>query len=375
FMQRAAALGLSIPTLQILGAPHILAQDVPNRVRWVSPRANLDVLDDAPFWVAKQMGYFGDIETVMEPGPAAGAERLVDAGQSDMAYPSPGVFTNNLNEGVPLKSIWEMGALDVFDVAVKEDSDITDLKQLEGRSMSIGDASWTAIANPLLAQLGVDVTKVEYVVVGGGAWANALDQGQVDSALSWEGYRALWNSLGLKFRYFIGKEFSKFPANSFVVRPKDLDDPALVDLYTRYLRGWAMGLEFTQANPRAATQLAVDQLPVVAEQFKGKEALAVEWVWQLQQIFRGNWAARQGWGWHDFSAWQLFIDTRKQLGDITKDLKLEEILTNDFVPGGNEFDKEKVRQDAMTVQLRPEFEAVPAPVGTGADGDAATPTA
>ncbi|HRX35618.1 MAG TPA: ABC transporter substrate-binding protein, partial [Aestuariivirga sp.] len=38
-------------------------------VRWVSPRGTVEVLDDYPYWVAKKFGYFGDIETTLEPGP------------------------------------------------------------------------------------------------------------------------------------------------------------------------------------------------------------------------------------------------------------------------------------------------------------------
>ena len=38
-------------------------------VRWVSPRGTIEVLDDYPYWVAKEFGYFGDIETSLGPGP------------------------------------------------------------------------------------------------------------------------------------------------------------------------------------------------------------------------------------------------------------------------------------------------------------------
>ena len=40
-----------------------------NTVRWVSPRGSIEVLDDYPYWVAKKFGWFGDIETTLEPGP------------------------------------------------------------------------------------------------------------------------------------------------------------------------------------------------------------------------------------------------------------------------------------------------------------------
>ena len=49
-------------------------------IRWVSPRGTIEVLDDYPYWVGKKYGYFGDIETSLEPGPsdATATVKLVD---------------------------------------------------------------------------------------------------------------------------------------------------------------------------------------------------------------------------------------------------------------------------------------------------------
>ena len=52
-------------------------------------------MDDYPYWVAREMGYFGDlgVETAMEPGPSDGAAvvKFVAAEQADIGFPSPGV--------------------------------------------------------------------------------------------------------------------------------------------------------------------------------------------------------------------------------------------------------------------------------------------
>ncbi len=68
------------------GVPSAFAADT---VRWVSPRGTIEVLDDYPYWVAKKYGYFGDIETTLEPGPsdATATVKLVDQNQADMGYP------------------------------------------------------------------------------------------------------------------------------------------------------------------------------------------------------------------------------------------------------------------------------------------------
>ena len=263
-MKRAAALGLSFTALHRVKLS-VLAGEA-GKVRWVSPRGTLDVLDDYPYWVAQKMGYFADIQTEIEPGPTSGQGKLVDADQSDMSYSSPGVYSFDLEAGVPLVSVFQMGAYDVFDFAFPKGAGITDLKQLEGKKVLIGDASWQGICDPEFAQAGADPKKIEYLVAGL-SWQENLKAGQADAALSWEGLRAQWKSLGYDFDYMLGKDLSKFPANSFQIRQKDFEDASLADTYTKYLRGWAMGLEFGHQNPRAATQITMEARPKVKEAF------------------------------------------------------------------------------------------------------------
>ena len=48
------------------------------------------------------------------------------------------------------------------------------------------------------------------------------------------------------------------------MRRSDFEDPRRRTFYARYLRGWAMGLEFGYLNPRAATQIVMEQFPGLA---------------------------------------------------------------------------------------------------------------
>ena len=134
-------------------------------------------------------------------------------------------------------------AYDVFDIALPKGNPqgITTLKDLEGKTVLLGDQGWSAIVDPMVVQAGGDHTKVKYSA-SGSTWGQTLAAGQGDAALSWEGLRAQWKAGGLDFDYILGKDWSKFPANSFQIRRSDFEDPALTDLYTNYLKGWAMGL-------------------------------------------------------------------------------------------------------------------------------------
>ena len=327
-------------------------------VRWVSPRGTIEVLDDYPYWVALKYGYFGDIETSLEPGPAdaTATVKLVDQGQADMGYPSPGVLTLGLAQGIPLVSVFHMGGSDVFDFAFRKGERPDDIRELEGKTVLLGSAGWQAICDPMLHAAGVDISKVNYVAAGWPQWGTALAQGQGDSALAWAGLRAQWKGQGLDFDFIIGTDFSQLPANSFVIRKGDFDDMSKRDLYTNYLRGWAMGLEFGRENPRAATQIVMEQFPGLASQMT--PMVATESMMQLAAVFAGRWEERMMWGHHLESSWQLFFDAARAVGQLDFDINMDEVLSNDMVPGANDFDMEQVHADAAGYELSDDFSAV-----------------
>jgi NitT/TauT family transport system substrate-binding protein len=328
------------------------------KIRWVSPRGTIEVLDDYPYWVGKKFGYFGDIETTLEPGPsdATACVKLVDQNQADMGYPSPGVFSLGLAQGIPIVSVFEMGGADVFDFAFRKGEAPKDIKGLEGKSILLGSAGWQAIADPMLKAAGVDITKVTYVPAGWPQWGTTLKEGKGDTALSWEGLRAQWKGQGLDFDYILGRNFSKLPANSFIIRKADFDDAAKQKVYARYLQGWAAGLEFGRMNPRAATQIVMEQFPGLASQMS--PTVATESQMQLANVFAGRWDERKKWGFHIMESWKLFFDTGRAIGQISGDFKLEDVVKNDLVDEANAFDAAKVKADSDGFKLADDYTKV-----------------
>lgn len=378
-LKRAAALGIAAPVMS-LGSRGLLsasAQEARNSVVWVSPRGTLEVLDDYPYWVGKHFGYFGDIETELLPAiaEATSSSKAVADGNADMSYVSPGVFSLGVEAGIDLVSVFQMGAYDVFDIALEKGNPkgIVTLKDLEGKTVVLGDLGWSGIVDPMVAQAGGDPSTVKYTSAGIAGWGQALQAGEADAALAWAGLRAQWLAGGLDFDYIIGKTWSKFPANSFQIRRADFEDAALDDLYTRYLRGWAMGLEFGHQNPRAAVQItmAVPEISAALEATFTDKAIAVESMWQLADVYRGDWPNRNGgqWGYADAASWTVFLDTIKEIGQLTnQDIVAEDITTNKYVDGANDFDKAQVKADADAFELSEEFAALPVPEGAGSDG-------
>lgn len=319
-----------------------------SKFTWISPRGSLEVLDDYAYWVAKKLGYFTGLglEPDIQPGPSDGTAtvKFVDVGQADMGFPSPGVFSFAIENGMKLKSAFHMGALDTFSLAFRKGEGTNDLKTLEGKTILLGSAAWQSIVDPMLAVHGVDVSKVKYVEAGWPTWATALKAGQGDAALGWEGLRAEWIATGLDFEYWLGVQRSPLFANTFVVRAADLEDPDKKAFLEKYLRGWAMGLEFAYLNPRAAVEIVFEQFPTLASNV-GPE-LGTTSILQQINVFRGDMSKRDGWGHHDMAAWQTFFDSLLTLGQITKPVKAEDIATNELVPGANDFDQAQVQADA-----------------------------
>jgi NitT/TauT family transport system substrate-binding protein len=342
--------------LGVKGATQAFAAD--NTVRWVSPRGTIEVLDDYPYWVAKKYGYFGDIQTTLEPGPsdATACVKLVDQKQADMGYPSPGVFSLGLEQGIPIVSVFHMGGSDVFDFAFRKGEKPKDLKDLEGKTVLLGSAGWQAICDPMLYAAGLNIKTIKYVEAGWPTWGTALKAGKGDSALCWEGLRAQWKGQGLDFDYFLGKDFSKLPANSFVIRKADFEDPAKRQLYARYLQGWAAGLEYGKQNPRAATKIVMTQFPGLASQMN--PTVATESMMQLANVFGGRMDERKKWGYHLASSWELFFATALKIGQITHPIKFDDVCKNDLIDEANAFDKAKVQADAQGFALPPEYQAV-----------------
>ncbi len=325
---------------------------------WISPRGTLEVLDDYPYWIGQKMGYFGDLSTDMQPGPSDGTAtvKFVDVGQADMGFPSPGVFSFAIENGMDLKSVWHMGARDTFSFAFRKGEGSNDLKALEGKTILLGSAAWQSITDPLLVSQGVDVSKVTYVEAGWPTWGTALAAGQGDAALSWEGLRAEWIATGLEFEYWLGVQNSTLPANTFVVRAEDLEDPDRRAFLEEYLRGWAMGLEFAYHNPRAAVEAVFEQFPTLASNL-GPE-LGTTSILQQINVFRGDMENREGWGWHDMASWQAFFDIIHEMGQISNPVQAEDVLTNDFVAPANDFDHDAVKADAEGYALSAEMEAL-----------------
>jgi NitT/TauT family transport system substrate-binding protein len=354
-----AATGIGVTALGMLSVEPARGQAMA-KVRWISPRGTLQVMDDFNLWVPVRMGYFKTlgIEAELIAGPigdALATTKFVGQNQADMGYPSPGVLTASLDSGVPVKSVWNVISGQVFDFAVKKGSPIRNPKDLVDKTISLGSEGWRTIVDPMLVEIGVDPKSVKYVVLGL-EWIQAAATGKADVALAWEGLRNQWLGQGLKLDFLIGSTWSKQPSNVYAVRRADLADQAKAGLYTRFLQGVVMGLEFTKANPRGAAQITYGQLPELRKTLKPQMALYS--MLELAQAYATSHRQGQPWGWHYPEGWQGYLDTVYKLGQVKTQLKPDDVYTNDLVQAANtQADRARATADAQQFKLDADFAA------------------
>lgn len=337
------------------------AQDV-SELTWISPRGSLEVMDDFPMWVAVEMGYFEErnLDVELQPGPleALAVTRLVATGQADVGFPSPGVFLSSVDAGMDLVLAWEMILGQTFNFAVAPDGPIESVEDLEGATIALGSEGWQVIVDPMLVEQGIDPDSVTYLNAGN-QWARAVETGDADAALAWQGLVSQWGAQGRDYRYLYGQDFSNHPSNGYVVRRADLEDPEQREVLERFFEALAMGFEFARLNPRAAAQITYERFPGLQDQMDPQ--LAMDSMMEQTEVYYGSYEIGQGYGWSDIDAWQDYIDTIYELGQIENPYDAGELVTNAFVDDANDFDQERVAADAEAFELNDTFQQVDAP--------------
>ena len=323
-----------------------------DKLTFITPRGTLEVMDDYNLWVPIEMGYFNDLglDVIMEPGPidAFACTKFVDQNQADVGYPSPGILTSSVDTGMGVILAYEMMIGSVWHIAVRDDSPMQSPKELAGKTISVADAGWQVIVDPLLVELNIDPKSVEYVVAGA-QWGQMVHQGKADAALAWLALDVQWNSVGLNLKYFRGTDFSIMPSNGYAVRKADMQDPAKRDVLMRFMKGSSMGLHFGRHNPQAAAQIVYDEFPAVREQMTPE--IALESMRQLAYSYVEG--ERRGLGYGAFvpEQYQKFLDVAYAIGQTKRHLTVDECITSEIVPEANDFDRAMVERDAANFKL------------------------
>ena len=314
-------------------------------VKYVLPRS-LEVLDDAHVWAGLKMGYFAaqGLDLSIEQSYGTTDIKMLAAGQAEFAIPSPGFQMVGRDMELPLKSIFQVDTRQIFGFCVKAGSDIKKIEDLKGKTISLGDASWDAIANQFIVAAGLKTTDVTYIAAGENR-AQMVDQGKADAVLTWQKEFQLWAGQGMEFDYIDGEPYIPGCANSVVVTEKLLkEDPELIKAFGR---AYAQALYFTKLNPAAATEIVLAQFPAIKLNFEQ----ALPSIEALVYITNDKDTEKMGYGFHNVDEWNLVKKYMMETGVLSQDIDVTTLYTNEFVEYYNAFDHATVEADAKNYVL------------------------
>ncbi|WP_213450405.1 ABC transporter substrate-binding protein [Rhizomonospora bruguierae] len=211
-------------------------------------------------------------------GGNAQATAELDRDRAQFATGTPSFQVSNYakNGALPGVNFFEYAYPMKWDFAVKPDSPIQSLRELEGRSVGIS-ALGTAdelVAREWLRLAGANPDKVKLTVTGGGEpMGTAVQDSKVDAALTWDTYRGQWDVAGISYRVLPRPEGVSELGGFYLQTKKstiESDRAMVVGLGRATLKG----IVFALANPEAAAAIYLDRHPEAGEGKPREEAVA-----------------------------------------------------------------------------------------------------
>jgi len=297
-------------------------------------------------------------------GSALGAQ-IVMTGEADVVHAGTSVgLMQPVAQGADLKAWYNMIIHNFQMPAVPEDSPIKTLADLKGKKLGvIGQATATIpIVKAVLEDAGLDPeTDVTFVDVGYGAQAAAAlwVTKRVDGLAMYDSvYAAIENVDPTKYKLrIISSPLADRVSfqTALISRSETLANKRkeLIALG----KGQAKASIFALTNPEAAVRLHWQRYP---EQRKAGMDEAVA----LDQEIRGLMARltnmridtmavkRDKWGYMDPIDVSTYLEMLQKIGSISKDVKANQLYTNDLIAGINDFDAKAIVEMAKNYKVK-----------------------
>jgi NitT/TauT family transport system substrate-binding protein len=299
----------------------------PDKIRMASWSPRL--AEEGNIYVSEAKGFFKDQGIEMEwiPGQGSGdALKNMLAGNADIAFVGPEAILLAADKGSKLRAIYDIYPTNVFNVFALKSKQIITPQDLKGKKIGvISMASGTRYnLATILALNGMSERDVELVALGLNA-APAILDGKVDAMASTDTILYGMQASGLGAVDVIwARDYLNSSTDLFTIEDKDFEPKK--DLYTRFLRAYRKGMEYTIANPQEAADITAK----VA--IDGKDPVKVSGSLKLRIVCSQNASTRKfGLGWIDVAPLQECAAIYKKAGFIKNDIDMSAVATNDVV--------------------------------------------
>ncbi|MFC5381213.1 ABC transporter substrate-binding protein [Aquipuribacter nitratireducens] len=313
----------------------------------------------AEWWgwlAADNLGYYDelglDVEFVATGGSGDAMEQIV-AGNADAGNPSAPAFGEAALVGLDVVNMFTYSSGAIFGIFVPQDGGITDIAGLDGANIGISEPGGGEVAflEAALRAEGIDpITDVQLIPIGDGGPETlaALDNGSVDA------YSTAYNDIfalqtaGYDLLDLTPDIYNTFPARGIITTPAVLEEKP--DAMADFARGTAMGMYFCLENTEACRDMMRGAIPAAFEEnADGVSQGDLRFELSLQQV---DPADLERIGAHDVEGTQEFLDLIQSTSDDYQDVEAEAVLNDEFVDYANDFDRERVAQDAQDYELQ-----------------------
>ena len=316
-------------------------------VTYVLPRSR-EGLGDTEYWVAVDMGYFAEqgLSVTLLEAYGTTDSRMVAAGNSEIACPAAGYIMAAIEAGLPVKAFAQKDMINIFGYGVPTDSPIKTIADLKGKKITVGDASWNLLSDPILKAAGLNPADVEYVVTGE-TRAQMVEQGQADAVFTWISEIYFWQGLGMDLRYIDGNEILPGTSNAFLTSLDIMkNEPELV---RGYARATQKAMYFIYCNPEAALDMNLAAFPALVGTMTWEAGLKTM-MGRLDMTFGITDKEREL---HlnpplvmQEDKWKVQMQAAIDVGIIKGEIPLDKCFTNEFLWNKDEFPYEEVKADA-----------------------------
>jgi NitT/TauT family transport system substrate-binding protein len=316
FALGAAALALSF-------APARAADKVTLLLNW------FQLADHSPFYMAMQKGYFAeeDIELEIIRGQGSGdTAAKVDLGQADFGISDIPTVLTAISKGANLTIVgvvYDKAANNLF---FYKDSGIEEVADLAGKAIAVPAGDSHRFLWPALAKLhDVDPDSVELVNVKPEGKQGIVAARRVDGAFDLYTSYPIWEKAlgeGQVGNLLFADQGIALYGHGYIVN-SDLveENPELIE---RFLRATYKGWRDTYAEREAAIDAMMAEVPGI-----DREAYLANLDLVLDLVITER-SEADGLGWIQPELMQETIDITYSGGQMEKELKAEDVFTNEF---------------------------------------------
>ncbi len=302
-----------------------------------------------------------DLEFVVLPGTPAVYQQLA-AGRIQIGLPQPDPLVKALAKGerLPIRFIFNVIRRSESEMVVLDASQYRNIKDLKGQSIGVGGMGWGNVpkTRALLRQAGlVDGKDFTLTAVGDGAPAfKALMDGQVAALNLNDSRHAALEASGVKIRRLpMPTEYEGLLSNGVATSESFLRSQP--EVLAKTMRVFAKSLVACEANPEACVKAFWKANPERRDQSvpEAQAMAAAMFILKERQkrLLAQEWAAKKRLGEYPAADIANFISVLHQGEEIETDkIDTAAVFTNQFVDRANDFDLQRVVQDARAATVR-----------------------